>query len=199
MSSPLKAQSEASPVSPVLAKTSYWFFLLIIAAFSGVLLGGFFFQFVVGENPCPLCLLQRMAMAVSALGAVYVVTNTKNKTLTSTRYMIGVGVGLLGAVTGSVFSIRQILLHILPTDFGYGEPFLGLHLYTWALITFTIMIIASGLILLGGEYLRPIFPDTTGVRAISEIVVWFLIAIIAMNAISVVFESHGAWLLPDNP
>jgi hypothetical protein len=43
---------------------------------------------------------------------------------------------VIAAVGGACISIRQILLHIVPPDPGYGDPVLGLHLYTWALLVF---------------------------------------------------------------
>ncbi|MCH7949854.1 MAG: disulfide bond formation protein B, partial [Candidatus Dadabacteria bacterium] len=33
-----------------------------VLGISGVLLGAYYIQFVDGESPCPLCLLQRIAM-----------------------------------------------------------------------------------------------------------------------------------------
>ena len=35
---------------------------------------------------------------------------------------------------------RQVLLHILPGDPGYGGEVLGLHLYSWAFIVFATII-----------------------------------------------------------
>lgn len=86
----------------------------------GVLLGAYYIQFVEGEFPCPLCLLQRLAMLGVAFGAML-----------NLRYGIHTrhyGVSLLSAVFGASISIRQILLHIDPSDSGYGSPVLGMHL-----------------------------------------------------------------------
>ena len=55
-------------------------------------------------------------------------------------------------------STRQILLHILPVDKGYGEPILGLHLYTWALITFEIVILFCGAASMLNRYAVPLAP-----------------------------------------
>jgi len=43
---------------------------------------------------------------------------------------------LFAAAAGAVFSTRQILLHILPGDAGYGTALFGYHYYTLALIGF---------------------------------------------------------------
>jgi len=37
---------------------------------------------------------------------------------------------LLAAIVGAAFSTRQILLHILPGDTGYGTALLGYHYYS---------------------------------------------------------------------
>ena len=49
---------------------------------------------------------------------------------------------------GAAFAIRQILLHIVPPDPGFGTAFLGYHYYTWCFIIFAIAIILCALVLL---------------------------------------------------
>jgi hypothetical protein len=56
---------------------------------------------------------------------------------------------IFASLIGATASIRQILLHIVPPDSGYGPPVLGLHLYTWALAVFCGLILSSVLGLLG--------------------------------------------------
>jgi hypothetical protein len=46
------------------------------------------------------------------------------------------GWGILGAVAGMAVSLRQILLHVMPGDTGFGNTFLELHFYTWAFVGF---------------------------------------------------------------
>jgi disulfide bond formation protein DsbB len=43
-----------------------------------VLLGGFAFQFVSGELPCPLCMLQRHAMMLCALGPAFLIARARH-------------------------------------------------------------------------------------------------------------------------
>src|SRR5580704_11816133 len=38
-------------------------------------------------------------------------------------------------LAGSFISVRQVVLHLGAGDPGYGSTLLGLHFYTWALIT----------------------------------------------------------------
>ena len=119
-----------------------------VLAYSFVMLGAFFIQFVKGEFPCPLCMLQRYGMFLSTMGALFVVMQARSGTLTASRYAQGLGMGLIGALAGAMVSLRQIALHIMPGDPGYGLPILGLHLYTWALVTFAVVLTYSGVALI---------------------------------------------------
>jgi hypothetical protein len=56
---------------------------------------------------------------------------------------------ILASLVGAAASIRQILLHIVPPDPGYGPPVLGLHLYSWALFVFGCLIASSAIGLFG--------------------------------------------------
>ena len=54
------------------------------------------------------------------------------------HYGVPLAVAILGTVAG-----RQVLLHVLPGDPGFGTPLLGYHLYTWSFLAF----VCIGLIL----------------------------------------------------
>ena len=101
----------------------------------------------------------------------------------------------MSALVGAAISTRQVLLHILPGDSGFGSPLLGLHLYTWCLIAFICQIAASGLMLIGTAWLteRPVSWHTTNVTAIA------FIAIVAGNLLSVIAEAGLHWDLPSDP
>jgi disulfide bond formation protein DsbB len=114
---------------------------LEILVLCSVLLGAFGVQFLEGELPCPLCILQRLGMMLAATGAAYMLVKWKDGELSPLDYMTGHGMIILGALGGSFVSIRQILLHIMPGDAGYGDPVLGLHLYSWALVVFVCIYI----------------------------------------------------------
>ena len=87
---------------------------LNVLVLCGVLLGGFVFQFATGEMPCPLCMLQRQAMMLCALGPAFVIARARHGELSWRDVATGYGVTVLAAVTGATFSARQILLHIEP-------------------------------------------------------------------------------------
>ena len=73
---------------------------------SAVLLVAFYFQFELGELPCPLCLLQRVAFTALAVGPVLTLRHGPRPG----HYSLIILAALLGAAIAS----RQMLLHIMP-------------------------------------------------------------------------------------
>jgi disulfide bond formation protein DsbB len=101
---------------------------LLILILSGVLLSGFGVQFIHHEEPCPLCMLQRIAMIGSASGAAL--------NLFFSVRMSHYSLILISSICGGFISLRQISLHVCPGFSTFGFPVLGLSLYTWAFIVF---------------------------------------------------------------
>ena len=97
-------------------------------------------QLWLGELPCPLCLLQRIQFAMLAIGPILNIRFGPRPS----HY----AVSLLTAAAGAGFAMRQILLHIMPGDPGYGSALLGYHYYTWAFIGFAAAIVLIGAMLL---------------------------------------------------
>ncbi len=93
----------------------------------------FFWQIAYDELPCPLCLLQRVALLLAGVGFLL------NMRLgpSPMHYAMSIAAALGGMLAAG----RQVLLHIAPGDPGYGSPFLGLHFYTWAFIAFAAIIV----------------------------------------------------------
>ena len=96
--------------------------VLGLYAVAAVLAVAFAAQLLLGELPCPLCLLQRIQFAVLAIGPMF---NVRYGPRPSHYAM-----SLLAAAAGAAFAMRQILLHIMPGDPGYGSALLGYHYYT---------------------------------------------------------------------
>ncbi len=105
---------------------------------ASVLLGAFYFQFGLHEDPCPLCLLQRMGMLGICLG----LSMNTHWGFRSEH----VGVVIIASLVGVTFSIRQVLLHVCPLPgepTGYGSAVLGMHLYSWAVVVFAATILGA--------------------------------------------------------
>jgi disulfide bond formation protein DsbB len=183
-----------------LSRPVYWFLHLWILAYCGVLLGAFVVQFWEGELPCPLCMLQRYGMLLSTLGPFWIILQANRGRLTAQSYQQGLGLAALGALLGAVVSTRQILLHIMPDDPGYGSTMMLMHLYSWALVTFFISLIAvAGLSILAPVTMseRKAPPGPTPLILRLTIGLFFLT--IAANAVMIVFLEGFSWVLPDDP
>jgi len=112
---------------------------LMILTLCGILLSAFGVQFLWHEDPCPLCLLQRVCMIGVAIGC-----------LLNLRYGIRMshyGLCLLSALVGGTVALRQISLHVCPAFPKFGLPVLGLSLYTWSFVTFVCVTLAVAVLL----------------------------------------------------
>ena len=179
---------------------AFWGLHAWILGYTGVVLSAFFIQFVLHEFPCPLCMLQRYGMFLSSLGALFVIMQARRGELTTARYAQGLGLGLVGALAGATVSVRQIELHIEPGDPGYGAPVLGLHLYSWAFLTFVIVLIYCGAMLILMPQGIPAAPAATSpLRRASTAVIWLFIAVVAANVVAIIFLEGFAFVLPDDP
>jgi hypothetical protein len=107
-------------------------------------------------------------------------------------------VALLAAAAGAAFSTRQILLHIMPGDTGYGSPLLGYHYYSWALIGFSAAIILLAAILMFDRQFDrdDAMPAAPGAFAIAA--VWLVIGLTALNVISSLLKC-GFGACAENP
>lgn len=161
-----------------------------------ILVLAFVVQFAYGEPPCPLCVLQRIALMLCALGPLYMLIGQRDGELTARDVAVGAGIGILAGLFGAAASTRQVLLHILPNDPGFGSPVLGLHLYTWCLIAFLAHVCANALMLVGTVWLpqRRMQPwPLTGITAAAVGI------IVAANLLAVIAEAGFNWNLPENP
>src|SRR5258708_38025994 len=123
---------------------------LSLYAVALVLAAAFAAQLLLHELPCPLCLLQRIQFTVLAIGPILNIRFGPRPS----HYALS----LLAAAAGVAFSTRQILLHIMPGDSGYGSALFGYHYYTWAFIGFPAAIVLLAAILL---FDPPVVDDRT--------------------------------------
>ncbi|MDA1007547.1 MAG: disulfide bond formation protein B [Planctomycetota bacterium] len=174
----------------------YWTCHFNILTVSSVLLGAYYIQFAEGEFPCPLCILQRMAMLLTILGSASILLASRQGPIEFHSYSAGYGMSVLGAVIGSIIALRQIALHIAPGDPGYGSPAFGLHLYTWALIVFGVVAAVSGVNL---AWTKRFNPHAVEFGWASKCCVGLVALLMLSNAIIVFIEAGFHISLPDNP
>src|SRR5262245_20483482 len=154
-----------------------------------VLVIAFGAQLLLHELPCPLCLLQRIQFAMLAVGPIL---NLRFGPRPS-HYALS----LFVAAAGAAFAMRQVLLHIMPGDLGYGSALLGYHYYTWAFIGFAVAIVAlTAMLLFDGQFADDKPPVTTS--AFAHNAVWLVIALTALNVVATLLEC-GFAACPDDP
>ncbi|MFM1917327.1 MAG: hypothetical protein RJB01_842 [Actinomycetota bacterium] len=172
-----------------------WLNIAALFALIAVLAGSLHLQLGVGEQPCPLCLVQRSAMIGLAVGPVL--------NLLWGMKPAHYALSILAAVVGGAGSTRQILLHIAdPNDPGYGPAVLGWHLYTWAFVTFLIGVVGCAILLLWDKQFRVhdegIRYHKTFTRIVAlTAIIWVFLDLLVI-AISVIPEC-GLGMCPDNP
>jgi len=155
---------------------------------AAVLAAAFAAQFTLNELPCPLCLLQRIMFTALAIGPIL---NIRFGPRPSHYAM-----SLLAALVGAMVSTRQVLLHIMPGDAGYGSALLGYHYYTWALLGFIAAIaLLSVILLFDKQFDSAPQPRAT---AFARAAIWLVIGLTALNVISTLLEC-GFGACADNP
>lgn len=164
---------------------------LSLYAVALVLTAAFAAQLVLHELPCPLCLLQRIQFAALAIGPILNVRFGPRPS----HYALS----LFAAAAGFSFSTRQVLLHIMPGDAGYGTALLGFHYYTLALIGFAVAIILIAAILLfDRQFERDGAAPEVPTGMFAAIAVWLVIGLTALNVGSTLLEC-GFGACADNP
>jgi disulfide bond formation protein DsbB len=163
---------------------------LSLYAVALVLTAAFAAQLVLHELPCPLCLLQRILFATLAVGPILNIRFGPRPSHYATS--------LLAATAGAVVSTRQVLLHIMPGDAGYGSALMGYHYYTWALIGFIAAIVLLASILLFDRQFEDTAPQPISGGAFAQAAVWLVIGLTALNVASTLLEC-GFGACADNP
>jgi disulfide bond formation protein DsbB len=158
-----------------------------LAGLIAILIVAYTDQFAGHDLPCPLCLLQRVALAGVAYGLLL---NLRFGAQPSAYAIM-----LLAALFGMGAAGRQVLLHITPGSGSYGAPLLELHLYTWSFILFALVILGTALLLLVP---KPVSPVWSVPLRLKQGLAWAAIGLTALNAITT-FLQCGPVECPDNP
>jgi disulfide bond formation protein DsbB len=166
-----------------------------LAALLLVLTGSLYLQFVIGEQPCPLCMIQRSGMIALAIGPLMNLLwglKPRNYALV-----------ILASFVGGAGSVRQILLHIAnDTDPAYGPAILGFHMYTWAAIVFGVATVGVALMLMWDgpiEAKEPgLMAEPGRLRALA-LALFGLVAIYTLVITLSVIPECGLSACPDDP
>ena len=166
------------------------FIILSIAVGANII--ALFYQFYFDELPCPLCLLQRVGLFFIAFGALMNLRLGKQF-----KYDFIIVISSLYSLT---VAMRQVFLHIMPGDSGYGSKFLSLHFYTWNdIISFLFIILIS---------ISPMFKNVNlesllskillSIKKITNLFFVLFLTLLVINIILVYLEC-GFKQCPDNP
>src|SRR5918994_2257494 len=135
----------------LLATLNYAYLLVVMLVIAAILSAAMTLQYVKGELPCPLCLLERVAMFGVCFG---IMMNFRR----GFSYQ-NTGFSLLFAIVLLVVAVRQSLLDIYPRP-GHeyiGSAIFGIHMPVWSIIIALCLLIAyaAKLAVFGGdEHLR---------------------------------------------
>jgi len=162
---------------------------LALYGVSAVLILAFYWQLVYDELPCPLCLLQRVALTGLAVGPILTIRHGPRPA--------NYGLVIIAALMGGAIAARQILLHIMPGDPGFGSAFLGMHFYTWAFLCFVMAILWAAVMLTFGKQFAP-QPNAPARNTFDVLAVWLIIGFTGLNAASALLEC-GFSGCPANP
>lgn len=157
--------------------------LLLTVILSAVLTAAMLMQLAFGEIPCPLCLLQRVAMFGCCFGLLH-----QLRARGSER---GGGIALLFALLLLVIAARQTLLDIVPRP-GHayiGTAVFGLHMPVWSVVISVCLLLALALrlTLFGAPRLLPPAGRPPFVRA-ARLVEVYVVLLCALNFGAVVLQ-----------
>jgi disulfide bond formation protein DsbB len=159
------------------------FLFAMMLTIAAILTTAMVFQYDGGEVPCPLCLLQRVAMFGVCFGIILHFRHGD-----SAR---NAGFSMLFALLLLIVSVRQTLLDIYPRP-GHdyvGSAILGLHMPVWSVVIAVAILLAFAikLAVLGGEGLRRPQPSPTLGR-LARLLSLYVIAICLINFASVILQ-----------
>jgi disulfide bond formation protein DsbB len=181
-----------SPTIPADATQPSWseqlhalYMLGMMTVIASILTTAMIFQYGYGELPCPLCLLQRVAM----LGVCFaIMQNFRN----GFSYRNS-GLGMIFALLLLIVSVRQTLLDIYPRP-GHsyiGSAVLGLHMPVWSVLIALALLIAYAIELMAFGGSGPRNTAIKNQRLISTAaaaVSLYVIGIGIINFVSVVLQ-----------
>ena len=161
-----------------------------LVAIDTVLVLAFVDQLWFRDLPCPICVLQRAGFIAAGFGiALNLIFGPR-----PSHY----GLAILGAMAGGIMSADQVLHYVVPGTGSYGNAIFGLHLYTWALIGFALIVVGSAVMLLFDRQYEPTGPLPLRLTVLPLTAVALLALIAVANVLSTL-AICGVGLCPETP
>lgn len=165
---------------------NYALLCVALTALTAILTVAMTLQYGRAEIPCPLCLLQRLAIFGICFGII--------QSFRSGFSFQNTGISLLFAIFLLAISERQSLLDIYPRP-GHeyvGSPVFGIHLPVWSVIIALIIIVAYALKLIAIGNIKNIteikitaFPL---MKRYADIVAVYVLLLCLINTVSVLLQ-----------
>ena len=172
-----------NPPAAVLARLTDLALLAILVGLAAILTVAMGFQYVAGELPCPLCLLQRVAMFGICFGIIHHVRNGYDAR--------NIGVGLVWALVLLLVAVRQVLINIVerPGHAYPGSAVLGLHMPVWSVVIAFLILLAFAmtLVLFNSKRLKAI-PPSPVLTQIGGIAGLYVIVLCVINLVSAILQ-----------
>ncbi|OGT54694.1 MAG: hypothetical protein A3F17_01555 [Gammaproteobacteria bacterium RIFCSPHIGHO2_12_FULL_41_15] len=166
-------------------------YILDVIVIAAMIVAALVLQFALTEIPCPLCLLQRLGILGIAVGF-----------LMNLRFGIRpshYALSLLSAIFAGYVALRQITLHIMPGDKGYGEALFGLHLYTWVFLASVAMVLyITVLLFLDDQFKQSVLHQSKKFKILIATTFSIIVLVMVVNIVTTFLEC-GLQQCPDNP
>ncbi|GAA0301121.1 disulfide bond formation protein B [Streptomyces polychromogenes] len=191
----------ALPPARLTHRLGLWFAHAYVLGMCATVGGAYVFQFALGEHPCPMCLLQRMFMLLSALGPAMIIARSRKGAVGTAEFASGWGVAVASALIGSTVSASQVLMHVVPPDPGYAGALFGLHLYTWAAIVFLAAVLSAAVNLVLAREFQPLgsAQATPALRRAAGLTLTVLAFFAVSNLVACLFLQGLHWQMPGAP
>ncbi|MER7395605.1 disulfide bond formation protein B [Streptomyces sp. NPDC000151] len=199
----------------IIARAQYWFACLFVTGWTAVLCAGLYLQFVAGEAPCPLCVVQRMFMVLALLGAAHIVRQGLRGAVPRRDYLMGWGLALVGCTAGSLAAGWQALPYLLlggrahgggphgGAAYGsgaYGDAVQGLPAGVWAWLFFQASVLAIAAVLVTSHLTTARRIPTQGLhRTAGQAALLLAGVVIAVSAVAVFLQTGLHAFLPVAP
>jgi disulfide bond formation protein DsbB len=169
--------------TPIIVVLDHLVLMLMLLILAAILTAAMVLQYAFEQIPCPLCLLQRVAMFGCCFGLI--------RQLRADGSERGSGISLVFAVLLLVISARQTLLDLFPRP-GHsyiGQAVLGMHMPVW--VVFVAVALVLGFAIRFALFGAPrAAPDTGGslMRGCARGLEIYVVFICAINFLSVVLQ-----------
>lgn len=153
-------------------KIEKYFNALELLGVTAILLSTLAIQFILKEEPCPLCLLQRVGLFLVAIGFLM---NLRFSPHPRHYAMI-----ILSGLFTSFVALRHIAINLDNPEGGFGSPLFGWHLYTWSFLIALAIVIGATLIMCIDREYQPVEKNIK-VKTITKILLISTIILLVIN------------------